>query len=335
MGLVSLVSVTRVGVVVVVAVVALSSVAVPTARANCPSFGDPCPPDAGAPSSASSSSSAGERPPPAIVVAPAAQNAMQTIVVPATAPEVDPVTVVVERAAPAPARTVVVVERPSQSTPAPAPAPPEADDDGEQSDRPRGVSAIGFWVEGVSLVDIGLTFDSPETIPEVVRSLNLEGRREAFGDTVIGGATFTFGWRSTSWLRGPDFRFYIGGGDTNGAWFHPEGAPDGVQLELASVFAIKGEASLGLGHAFGPLMLFADLRAAYAGYYVTARAHDQTLGDLGEGTMSTGAFELGAAAGAGIVLGDGCSLQAAYRRTWTGAVGEGFEMTFAYEWDAD
>ena len=51
------------------------------------------------------------------------------------------------------------------------------------------------------------------------------GDEEALQSPVMGGFTFGFGMRAVGFLRGPEIRLSLIGGDADGDWFAAPGAP--------------------------------------------------------------------------------------------------------------
>lgn len=181
----------------------------------------------------------------------------------------------------------------------------------------------GGFADRAELGGLGFTFDAPDGVPAVVRDLRVDLAGAGDARLTLGGVSFAMSGRPQPWLRGPELRVSLGGADFGGRRLAPAGAPNDVTLALGSVFAFHLEGAFGVQHAFGPLALFALGRVGWGAYFVSARTQEARLGDLGEETLSAHRAEVGTTLGVSVLLGGAWHLEAAWRRTFTGATGDG------------
>jgi hypothetical protein len=238
---------------------------------------------------------------------------------------------------PAPGAVPSVVVQQSVIVQAIAAAPPTAAETSTEEPPPEPAVAFQFggFGEHAQLGGLGFTFDAPDGVPAIVRNLRVDLAGVMPGDVALGGASVAVSGRPQPWLRGPELRMSLGGGDLSGRTFAPAGAPIDVALSLDSVLVFRLEGAFGLRHDFGPFGLFAVGRLGWGAYFVTARTQEAHLGDLGQETLSAHRAELGTTVGVSILLGGAWHLEASWRRTFTGATGDGLLVELSAELEGD
>jgi hypothetical protein len=179
-----------------------------------------------------------------------------------------------------------------------------------------------LWFDAVDLGELELVFEDPEIA-------NVEGRwldADVAGlrRSLTGGVSIGSSLEINEWIRFPQFRFYLGGGNLDAPWVPIDGEASQVHARASSVVVVRGELSGGLFHRFGPLTPYAIGRIAYAGYFLSVDIQHDGLGALGEELIADGAWEAGIEAGVGLQLDDELRVTAAYRRSFTGAESHGF-----------
>ena len=229
---------------------------------------------------------------------------------------------VVVHVAPAPPQSVA-----APTEPTPAPADPEFE--------PSVAFEFGGLVERADFGGIGFTFDSPAGVAAVVRALHVDLSGLGDARVMLSGASIAISGRPQPWLRGPEVRLSLGSGSFDDRLLTPAGAPNGVSLALGNVLAFRLEGAFGVQHDFGPLGFFAVGRIGWGAYFVSARTQEVRLGDLGEETLSAHRAELGTTVGVSLLLGGVWHLEAAWRRTFTGATGDGLLVGLSAELPAD
>lgn len=223
-----------------------------------------------------------------------------------------------------------------------APAPPSSVASPEPAAEPEEAPfepAIAFEFAGLGeradFGGIGFTFDAPDGVAAVVRELRVDPRGLGDARVTLGGASLAISGRTQPWLRGPELRLSLCSGSFEGRALTPAGAPNDVSLALGNVLAFRLEGAFGVQHSFGPLGFFALGRIGWGAYFVSARTQEARLGDLGEETLSAHRAELGTTVGVSLLLGGVWRLEAAWRRTFTGATGDGLLVGLSAELPAD
>ena len=275
------------------------------ARAQCPEAPEP-----GAPSVPAETTAPALIVVPSTPVAPCAASVAAPIAAPTAAQAAAPSLVVQQSVV-----VSVALPVPSATVAAPEPAAPPFE--------PAVAFEYGGFADRAELGGLGFTFDAPDGVPAVVRDLRVDLAGAGDARLTLGGVSFAMSGRPQPWLRGPELRVSLGGADFGGRRFAPAGAPNDVTLALGGVFAFHLEGAFGVQHAFGPLALFALGRVGWGAYFVSARTQEARLGDLGEETLSAHRAEVGTTLGVSVLLGGAWHLEAAWRRTFTGATGDG------------
>ena len=250
----------------------------------------------------------------------------------------------VERSAPAPGRGAVVLVRPEDDAriappPPPsqvvsvAPAPARADEPDDED--VEGWGHLAIFADRMELGDLDLSIGTSAEI-EAVRGLSLGpdwAGRDALNEAVTGGLSFGFGMRAAHYLRGPDLRFSLGGGDLGGEFAPVQGAPDGVELAIGSIFFIRVELALGLQIPIGPVTPYVVGIGSVGLGLVDVDVRDARLGQLGTETIETGLFSAGFEAGIDVEVDDGLELGFAFRANVVGtpSLGGVFRLGFGGE----
>jgi hypothetical protein len=184
-------------------------------------------------------------------------------------------------ACPAPAPAVVATPAP----PAEPPRPPTV------FEREGGYYEWGITFHNVDLRPLHLTPQRPEWVPELARGLMVHGR-SAPHDVVGGGITFLTGFRPVPFLRFPELRFTVLGGEIDAEMTRTQDG-SGLSARPYSFVAVRAELGIGVEAHAGPVGFFATARAGIAGYFVEAALEHPTLGDFGRAQLAEDALELG------------------------------------------
>ena len=266
---------------------------------------------------------ASEAPAPAEVVA-----AAEPIIVFGASPCATTPAVVVQQ-------SVVVNVGPAQSPPRAMSSPEPTAEPAPTPFEPAVALEFGGLGERADFGGLGFTFDGPDGVAAVVRALRVDPSGTGDAHVILGGVSIAVSGRPQPWLRGPELRLSLGGGSFDGRTLTPAGAPNDVSLALGSVLVFRLEGAFGVQHSFGPLGFFALGRIGWGAYFVSARTQEARLGDLGEETLSAHRAELGTTVGVSLLLGGVWRLEAAWRRTFTGATGDGLLLGLSAELPAD
>jgi hypothetical protein len=212
--------------------------------------------------------------------------------------------------------TATITRYDAPATPAPS-APAEPGPSFFEHSRERSV-AYGGWelsFDVASLAGLRLTQAGAARAPELARTAALQPG----GDVVLAVASMLVGVRPVPWLRVPELRLSVGGGDYEdraASW--SDGAQD-ADAALGTLFFIRAEVAAGVELPLGELAIFALGHVAIAGYFLDARLDHAVAGDLGAATLAEDAWELGWTAGLAGHVGGGVYFTASYRHVHTGA----------------
>ena len=227
--------------------------------------------------------------------------------------------------APQPARADVVVV---STRPAPQPVvhvmPASSDDENIE-----GWGHVGFFADGVNLGNLDLDFSSPEV--QALRGLRVDsGANPELGEVIMGGFSFGFGMRAADYLRGPDLRLQLGGGEIDGPWRSIDGAPAGMEVAVQSVFFLRAELALGLQIPIGPVTPYLVGIGSVGVAFVDVGVRDERLGGLGTETIASGLFGAGLEAGVDVEVEEGLEVGFAIRGNIVGApsLGGAFRINF-------
>ncbi len=236
--------------------------------------------------------------------------------------------------APSPSAPVEVVTAPPPSAPLAA-EPPSAPVTAEIARAPRedvsGYSGLGMWVEQMNLTTLGMSLSRPEV--EALEGVRLDAQWEGnipLQQAVLGGAGLHVGMRAHGYLRGPELRIMLGGGDIGGDWAPAPGV-EGLELSVQSVFLVRLEAAMGVQVPLGPVVPYVMGRAAVGGAIVDVAVRDQRLGGLGTEHVDAVTLELGVEAGIGFRLSPGLELGLAFRGSFLGNQSLGMLLTLGFD----
>lgn len=169
--------------------------------------------------------------------------------------------------------------------------------------------------DSVALGRLGFSQAGPERAPELARGAVAWGTPE----TLMVLPTLVLGWRPMPWLRLPELRLSMGGGDLSDAAVSWTDGAQSSDATLGTIFAVRAEVAGGFEIPIEDLSLFALGHVAIAGYFMDARLQHPVAGDLGVATLAEDAVEAGWTAGIAGHLGAGIYLYGAYRHIHTGA----------------
>lgn len=195
----------------------------------------------------------------------------------------------------------VIIDRQEQQRPPPAREPFFEDDDG------RPVGRYMVYGNGFRLGELTFDFGDRSEIA------GLNGTRLHVPDRVnVGGFGFGVGYRPLPWLRLPEIRFRLGGGDAQSAWAPMAGSP-GLEARANSV--IVGAVELVAGFEVPLRKVTPFLRGyASAGFArVRADVRHPDLGALGSERVMDGWLGAGVEAGFTVMFHERLGLTMAYR----------------------
>lgn len=227
--------------------------------------------------------------------------------------------------APTPSAPVEVVTAPPPSAPLVSEPPQEPRED------VSGYSGLGMWFEQMNLATLGMTLSRPEV--EALEGVRLDAQWEGnipLQQAVLGGAGLHVGMRAHGFLRGPEIRLMLGGGDIDGGWAPAPGV-EGLELSIQSVFLVRLEAAMGVQVPLGPVVPYVMGRAAVGGAIVDVAVRDQRLGRLGTEHVDAVTLELGVEAGVGFRLTPGLELGVAFRGSFLGTQSLGMLLTLGFD----
>lgn len=205
----------------------------------------------------------------------------------------------------APPPPVVVVSPSGETTPARTPQREEEDIEGW--------AGIGIYTEMLDLGGADLRLNAPEI--EALEGYALPGDNDALSQVFTGGAMLHLGMRAFGFLRGPEFRLYLGGGEIDG---DPIAAGSGLEITPRSIFVVRAEMALGFQARLGPATFYAQGLASYGTALIQADVRHTALGDLGSETIEAELPGLGVEAGIDFEVEDGSTLGVAVRANLLG-----------------
>ncbi len=198
----------------------------------------------------------------------------------------------------------VIIDGQQQQQP-PPPEPPRepffGDDDG------RAVGGYMAYGNGFRLSQLRFEFDDDSEIA------GLNGTQLVVPDRVnVGGFGFGLGYRPLPWLRLPEVRFRLGGGDAQSEWAPMVGSPG---MEARADRVLVGSVDLVIGVEVPLRKVTPFLRGyASAGFAsVRAEVRHPELGSLGAERVVDGWVGAGVEAGFNVMFHDHLGLTIAYR----------------------
>lgn len=228
----------------------------------------------------------------------------------------------------APIVSAPIVSAPIESAPSvsavieSAPSAP-ASNDGTLAD-PEAYFNLELVVDLLGLSPLSFTQAGPDRAPEAARDARLFGG----GEVPVAGLSLAFGARPFPWLRLPEFRLTVAGGDfegdASGAW-QSQGGTGSARLER--IVVMRAELAGGFELPFEDVAFFALGHVALAGYLVEARLDHPVAGDLGVATLAEDAWELGFTVGAAFRVDRNLRIGLAYRHVATGAESNGLRIS--------
>lgn len=242
------------------------------------------------------------------------------------------VLVLVLFAAPAAAQTLAIPVG-GAATPGPiellqAPQPVETPEERREDVHPFvGYSA---WVEQMRLDQVHLTLSTPEIA--AVRGLELRqgwAGAAALRDQVVGGGSLAIGMRAYQYIRGPELRLMVGGGETNGPWAATD--IEGIDVNVRSIVMFRAELAAGVQLPLGPVVPYVLGRAAVMAASLDVGVREARLGELGVENVGFESFELGMEAGLGFRVLPGIEIGLAFRASFLGTETMGGMLTLGID----
>ncbi len=212
---------------------------------------------------------------------------------------------------------------------------PDEDDADEETEEPEhdidGYVGFSAWVENMNLSQLGFTMHRPEV--EALTGVHL-GRQWAgnapMASRTFGGVSLAVGLRCRGFLRGPELRLRVGGGDIDGPWAAAAGS-SGIELSLRSALIFQAEASVGVQLPLGPVTPYVVGIASAGGVWVDVGERVDGLGRLGSDTVDAAILQLGTEAGLSIDVAPGVELSAAFRAGLLGVRSYGGMITLGFD----
>lgn len=232
---------------------------------------------------------------------------------------------VVERPAVAPERPVVI-------EPAPLPRPVvEEPAHEETSNDAQAFVGLSGWAEQMNLSGLGLTLAAPEV--QALSGVQLSSDWAGMGalrSPTVGGIALAVGMRAQQFIRGPELRFYLGGGDVSGPWAPAPGV-EGMELAVQSVLVFRAEVALGVQLPLGPVTPYVLGIASVGGAWIDLGVRDARLGELGTETVDALMLQLGIEAGLAFQIAPEVELGAAFRGSFLGVESYGGVVTLGFD----
>ena len=222
---------------------------------------------------------------------------------------------------------------------APAPVPVEArpvevrpaEPRGENGAPVSGYGGVGLWVESIDLRGAGFTLGAPEV--EALRGVRLDASwagNAPLARATAGGVGIHVGMRAYDFLRGPELRLMIGGGEVNGPWAPAPGS-DRLELSVRSISVLRLETAVGFQIPLGPVVPYVLGRAGVGLAEAELGVRDASLGRLGSERVTAAMFELGIEAGLAFRVLPGLELGAAFRGSFLGQESLGAVVTVGFD----
>ncbi|MCA9614002.1 MAG: hypothetical protein KC586_14695 [Myxococcales bacterium] len=140
-----------------------------------------------------------------------------------------------------------------------------------------------------------------------------------------GGVTWGSGFRPLPWLRLPEFRLAIGGGDHD-TRYTPIG-DQGLEGAITRTFLLRLELVAGVEYDLGPITPFARIYGGVGMHSGNLKVRDAALGALGRERVIAFAGDVGLEVGVNVFFADEnderIGLMIGYRRGLVGAEGHG------------
>lgn len=195
----------------------------------------------------------------------------------------------------------VIVGGQEQQQPEPEREPFFPRDDG------RAIGGYVAWGTGFRLGQESFGFDDDQEIA------GLNGTRLPVPDRVnIGGLAFGFGYRPLPWLRMPELRFRLGGGDAQMPWSPLAGSP-GLEARADRVLVGAVDLVIGVQVPFEKVSPFLRGYASAGFASVRAEVRHPELGALGAERAVDGWVGAGVEAGFTVHFHEALGLTIAYR----------------------
>jgi hypothetical protein len=212
---------------------------------------------------------------------------------------------------------------PELAPPPPPAAPPPAPAPVDDAPPPKPVGDSGYFdfaMEGDFLDLRGLRFtpDQSDSVADVARGGSARGFGGAFDEATF-SFSFAFGYRPLPWLRLPELRLGLGGGDLGGATVPLVGGMQPLTASAHELFVLRATVSGGVDIDLEHVRLFALAHVGVSGWFARTSIGGSALGGLGTDTFSTSALELGWTVGMVVPLDDGVAYSFGYRHVHTDA----------------
>lgn len=203
---------------------------------------------------------------------------------------------------------------------------------------PSESSGLELWgglalnVEGMDLSGLSLDLGDPEVAALAGLSLDQAwAGRASMREVVTGGVALHVGMRAMGFLRGPELRLALGGGEIDG-----EAMPiavDGFQLAAQSMFYLRAELAFGLQVPLGIVTPYVVAIGSAGVAFVDVAVSEARLGALGTETIEAGLFGAGLEAGIDVEVEDGIALGFAFRGNFVGSpsLGGAFRVSWGGE----
>ncbi|MEM9074120.1 MAG: hypothetical protein AAGE52_36850, partial [Myxococcota bacterium] len=191
----------------------------------------------------------------------------------------------------------------------------------------RVVGSFGTWGAGVRPRTLDLTMNNPEV--HLLADTRLpQGALERRSN--VGGAFFGIGYRPLRWLRVPEVRVFLGGGDLDTRW---RSVDNDLEVSARRLLSVRLEAVAGVEYDLGPITPFLRTWGAVDFLPARVRVRHADLGRLGSERARSVRGEVGLEAGANIMLSDESGIMLAYRYGLHGPLRHGALVALAIRGD--
>ena len=224
------------------------------------------------------------------------------------------------------ARVATAPVAPDEPTLAPARASSGSD--------PELWGGLSLHLEGMDLSGLDLRFGRPRV--EALGGLALDADwsgRDRLREVFTGGALLHLGMRAGGFLRGPELRFGLGGGQLAEAEGLAAQGAEGFTFAPRSVFFLRAELAVGLQVPLGPVTPYLVATGSVGVAWLDLEVREARLGGLGAETIEAGLFGAGLEAGLDVTVERGVAMGFALRATFGGApaIGGAYRVSWGGE----
>jgi len=174
-------------------------------------------------------------------------------------------------------------------------------------ERDGAYSQLGAVLANVDPRRLHFTPEEPDRLPAVARGVLVHGDDAPLG-LVLAGFSLSWGARTAGFLRFPELRLAVYGGETEPGR-GPSVSQGEVTATITSLLVVRADLGIGLEAHAGIFGFYATVRAGIAGYFADAALTHATLGDFGRARLAEDALELGWELATSVELDEGLAFQ--------------------------